>query len=235
MGSGSERQYFSDENGMRIDAMRQQIASWKQKGEIDEDLYFFLLASLLESADQVANTASVYGAFLKHLKKTAQKELILKSAEFELHPEKQFVFNEDSNELIKRIEGDILYLDPPYNARQYGANYHMLNTIALYDRFEPKGKTGLRAYKKSRYCRRPAVASIFEDLIAHARFKYIFLSYNNEGLMSVETVREIMERYGSYDLVKVEYTRFRADRADRRNHKASSTEEYVHILQKQID
>ena len=69
LGGGSGRQYFSDYNGKRIDAIRQQIEKWKNNNEISENLYFFLLASLLESADKVANTASVYGAFLKHLKK----------------------------------------------------------------------------------------------------------------------------------------------------------------------
>ncbi len=74
---GSERQYFSDENGKRIDAVRQKIELWRTKKEINENLYYFLLASLLENADAVANTASVYGAFLKHLKKSAQKNLFI--------------------------------------------------------------------------------------------------------------------------------------------------------------
>ena len=67
--------------------------------------------------------------------------------------------------LIKKIKGDILYLDPPYNHRQYGANYHILNTIAKYDKFIPKGKTGLRDYVRSDYCKKATVAESFEDLI----------------------------------------------------------------------
>ena len=59
--------------------------------------------------------------------------------------------------LIKDIQGDILYLDPPYNSRQYGANYHLLNTIAEYKPFEPKGKTGLRPYNRSLYCSKRTV------------------------------------------------------------------------------
>ena len=82
------------------------------------------------------------------IKKTAQKELILEPAIFEINSHSHEVYNEDSNLLIKKIEGDILYLDPPYNAREYGANYHLLNTIAKYDNFTPKGKTGLRDYSK---------------------------------------------------------------------------------------
>jgi len=71
LGGGTERNYFSDENGMLIDAMRQRIEEWKDSNYINDDEYFFLLASLLESSDKVANTASVYGAFLKHIKKSA--------------------------------------------------------------------------------------------------------------------------------------------------------------------
>jgi len=81
-GSGSERKYFSDENGRRIDAMRQQIELWKENKEISEDLYYFLLASLIESADKVANTASVYAGFLKKIKKTSKQILIISPSNF---------------------------------------------------------------------------------------------------------------------------------------------------------
>lgn len=231
-GSGSGRQYFSDENGKKIDAVRQKIEDWKNKEEISDELYFFLLSSLIKSADKVANTASVYGAFLKHLKKSAQKELLIEPAEFIINNNEHKVYNEDSNKLIKKIEGDLLYLDPPYNSRQYGANYHLLNTIALYDSFEPKGKTGLRNYQKSQYCSKNSVIEVFEELIKEAKFQYIFLSYNNEGLMSVEDIKRIMSRYGKYDLASTNYQRFRADKDENRNHKAAKTEEYLHILEK---
>jgi len=232
MGSGSKRQYFTDYNGQKIDTIRAKIEEWKTLGLIDDNIYYFLLASLLESADKVANTASVYGAFLKHIKKPASKDLVLISADFTETLNSHRVYNEDSNELIKRISGDILYLDPPYNQRQYSANYHMLNTISLYDEFEPKGKTGLREYIRSNYCKKAEVHKSFEELIANAKFKYIFLSYNNEGLMSKEDVERIMKKYGEYSLVTKEYKRFKADKTENRNHKANKTFEYLHILVK---
>ncbi|MDP5045130.1 MAG: DNA adenine methylase, partial [Leeuwenhoekiella sp.] len=228
----ANRLYFSAENGKKIDAIRNQIEIWYVQKEIEEDLYYFLLASLLESADKVANTASVYGAYLKKIKKSAQKPLVMQPAEFQITSGNHDVFNEDSNALIKKIEGDILYLDPPYNARQYGANYHLLNTIAKKDTFVPKGKTGLRAYSKSAFCSKVEVAQTFENLIASANFKTLFLSYNNEGLMPAATVKSIMQRYGRYDLVTKEYQRFKADKTESRNHKATTTTEYLHILEK---
>jgi len=232
MGSGSERQYFSDFNGKKIDTIRTKIKQWYEAKKIEDNLYYFLLASLVESADKIANTASVYGAFLKHIKKSASKELVLQPAQFIINNNSHQVFNMDSNELIKQISGDILYLDPPYNQRQYSANYHLLNTITKYKPFEPKGKTGLPQYNRSNYCKKTEVKNSFEELIKNANFKYIFLSYNNEGLMSKEDVENIMKKYGKYSLKTKEYQRFKADKTENRNHKANSTYEYLHILEK---
>ena len=142
------------------------------------------------------------------------------------------VYQEDANKLIKKIEGDILYLDPPYNSRQYGANYHLLNTIAEYKPFSPKGKTGLRDYERSLYCSKNNVCDTFDDLLKNSDFKYIFLSYNNEGLMSNSTIRNIMERYGRYNLFETNHQRFKADKAENREYKAVSTIEYLHFLEK---
>ncbi len=232
IGGNGERQYFSDNNGRKIDSIRMQIEKWKENNIITEDMYFFLLCSLLESADKVANTASVYGAYLKNLKKSAQKALVLEPATFKLNNNDHEVYQENANDLIRKITGDILYIDPPYNERQYGANYHLLNTIAEYTPFIPKGKTGLRDYTRSKYCIGKSIAAEFEDLIANAQFRYIFLSYNNEGLMSPDEVRTIMERYGHYELAQTTYHRFKADKTENRNHKADSTTEYLHILVK---
>lgn len=229
-GSGSGRQYFSDENGIIIDTVRTQIENWHNTEKISEDLYYFLLCSLLESADKLANTTSVYGAFLKHLKKTAQKSLKIEPANYAINANEHEVFCEDANSLIKKISGDILYLDPPYNSRQYGANYHLLNTIAEYKPFIPKGKTGLREYSRSRFCGKNTVCNAFEAIIEEAQFKYIFLSYNNEGLMSASDIKRIMSKYGHYDVICQEYTRYRADKEDNRIHKTNKTIEYIHIL-----
>ncbi len=230
-GSGSGRQYFKDKNGKRIDAIRLKIEKWRKNKKIDKKTYYFLLASLLESSDKVANTASVYGSFLKHLKPTAQKNFVLKSANFKLHKRKHKVFNKNGNELIKKISGDILYLDPPYNHRQYGINYHLLNTIALYDNFIPKGKCGRRDYQKSDYCSRRKVMGAFEDLIKNAKFKYIFLSYNNEGLMDENSIKNIMQKYGNYHFLSKKHKKFKANDVKKANTK---TIEYLHVLEKSI-
>ena len=226
------RQYFSDENGMRCDAIRQKIKKWKTKNLISEDEYYFLITSLLESIDKYANTASVYGAFLKKLKKTAQNDLILKPAELIINDQDHKVFNEDINEVAGKVKGDILYLDPPYNHRQYATNYHMLETIARYDNPKIHGKTGLREYQKQKslYCSRSQVKKAFKNLILKAKAKYIFLSYNNEGLMTLDDIREVMSLRGKYGNFTKDYNRFKADRKENRNYKANKTVEYLHYV-----
>jgi len=227
-----QRQYFSDENGMRCDAIRQRVENWKKEKLISDDEYYFLITSLVESIDKYANTASVYGAFLKKLKKSAQNSMILKPAELIINDQEHEVLNGDINEIAEKVEGDILYLDPPYNQRQYATNYHMLETIAKYDNPKIHGKTGLREYQnqKSLYCSRTQVREAFKDLILKAKTKYIFLSYNNEGLMTLDDIKEIMSLRGKYGHFTKEYNRFKADKSENRNYKASKTIEYLHYV-----
>lgn len=174
--------YFTDENAMKCDAVRSKIELWKEEKNITENEYYFLLASLLENIDKVANTASVYGAFLKNFKKSALKPLTLSPANFFLNDHEHEVHNADILEVAKITSHDVVYLDPPYNERQYSANYHMLETIARYDNPKIKGKTGLRDYskQKSDYCKKSEVKNSFQELIKTLDAKYIFLSYNDE-------------------------------------------------------
>lgn len=234
VGSGSERNYFTDHNGMRCNAVRVELECLYKKKEIDKSIYFYFLASLINSIDKYANTASVYGAFLKHIKKSAQKDFRLELLPIVEGPKGE-VYNEDINSLVRKISGDVLYLDPPYNARQYCTNYHVLETIARYDNPILNGKTGLRDYtdQKSEFCSKKTVTTVFEDLIANSHFKYIFLSYNNEGLMSLELIEQIMSKYGTYKCFTQSYKRFKADRAENRNITSDSTTEYLHCLRKE--
>lgn len=223
--SGSGRNYFSDENAQKIDAVRQGIEAYKR----DEPLYIYLLASLLHSADKVANTASIYSAYLKHLKPLACEKLHLHAFPSLSTSAHHQVFCEDANVLISTLKGDILYLDPPYNRRQYGANYHILNTIARYDTFTPKGKTGVRAYESSAYCKSGTALLALEDIIQKANFPWIVLSYNDEGIIDLSSLSTMLERYGTCASFQMPHQRFKGYR-NQENKKALS--EYLYILEK---
>ena len=231
LNSGTQRQFFTDENAKKCDAIRIQIELWKQNGNITDDEYFFLLTTLLENIDARANTASVYAAFLKEIKRTASVPLRLKPAEVVENDLEHKIFNSDANELIKQIQCDILYLDPPYNHRQYSSNYHLLETIARYDNPPIHGKTGLRnEERRSAYCLRRGAKQAFSDLIFNANAKHIFVSYNNEGIMSLDDMQKILEQRGQYHCFMKRYKRFQADVETNRNIKGNETVEYLHYV-----
>lgn len=220
-GGSAGRLYFSKENGMKIDGILAYIETLPKEQQI------YAKASLIEASDKVANTASVYGAYLKKLKASALKPIKLLPVERVIN-KLNSVFNCTANNLNNVIAGDVLYLDPPYNNRQYSSNYHLLNTIARNDRFEPIGKTGQRQDNfKSNYCNKKAKEQL-EDLIKKANFKYIFMSYNNEGIISQEDIKDIFSKYGRYEVETTDYKSYKAD--SKRDYVSDKTIEYIHCL-----
>ncbi|MDO7253164.1 DNA adenine methylase [Helicobacter cappadocius] len=210
----SQRQYFSNENALRIDFIRQKIEEWKNKDFLNTSEYFYLLASLLESIPFISNIAGTYGAYLKHWDRRALKKIQLSELRIIENKKNNRCFNKNSNELIREISGDMLYIDPPYNSRQYAPNYHILETIAKYDNPLIYGKSGMRPYgdKKSNYCIKDKAANTLIDLIENANFKHILLSYSTEGIISVSEIEDILKKYardGSYELVKIPYRRYK--------------------------
>lgn len=223
----SERQYFSNENALRIDFIRQTIEEWNNDKLLKENEYFYLLAGLIEAIPFISNIAGTYGAYLKHWDKRANKKLQLVKLETICNNRNNKCFNKDANELILEIKGDILYIDPPYNKRQYAPNYHLLETIAKYDSPAIYGKTGMRPYQelKSKYCTTKEVLNSFSSLIENADFKHIIFSYSTEGLMSIEDIEKVLKKHGNentYSLKKIPYRRYK--------HRSGNVEHDLHEL-----
>jgi adenine-specific DNA-methyltransferase len=238
--SGTDgRMYFSRENGLRIQAIRDLIETWGESRLVSPNEKAWLIACLIESADRVANTASVYGAYLKHIKRSARKPLTLvalKPIPSDHPPDEHQVFCEDSSELLVRFPSDklqLIYIDPPYNHRQYASNYHILETIACWDmdQFDPRGVTGLRApdEQRSDFCLRSAVEDAFRQLFERIHSNYLLFSYNNEGLLSREKLLGLFEEFCTdIEFTEIKFRRFRADvDHENRAYKTDHTREYL--------
>ena len=163
------------------------------------------MASLVEGVPYISNITGTYGAYLKDWDKRALNQFEMIRLNVIDNNEENECYREDANELIKKVSGDILYIDPPYNSRQYLPNYHLLETIARYDEPQINGKTGIRTYteEKSNYCIKSKVYDELEELIKNAKFKHIIMSYNQEGLLKKEEIEQILKKYGDKDTYKL--------------------------------
>ena len=212
---GVERKYFSELNGERIDAVRMKIEEWVTTKNITEDEYFYLIASLILAVQKIANISGTYGTYNKIWDARAKKTLNLQVIEI---IESKFVhkaFNEDSLKLLNKVNCDIAYVDPPYNSRQYISNYHILETIAKYDNPTINGKSGMRGYngEKSTFCSSKTAKRDLLKLLTELRAKYIILSYNSEGLLSKDEIKEICEKskLENIKIYEFPYRRFKSN------------------------
>jgi adenine-specific DNA-methyltransferase len=215
--------YFTARNAGRIDAVRERIEELAGEGRCTPQERYLLLASLLYAADKAANTVGQYDAFLKHLVRRAQedqgrhlvdsnvhKPLRLRLPDVELGEGGHQVYNEDLNRIIGRLAGEVLYLDPPYNGRQYIDCYHVLENILRWERPPLYGKTRkfARGALKSRYSRRPEAAQALAELVEAAVCDHIFLSYNSEGIIADREIQAILARKGRCEVFEREYAVF---------------------------
>jgi len=156
----------------------------------------------------------VYAAYLKTWDVRTYNELVLKDVKIIESQEQHSAFNIDANELARNISADLVYIDPPYNERQYVPNYHVLETVARYDSPAITGVTGMRDYskQKSKYCRKNEAKETFDDLLKNIDSKYILVSYNNEGILTTNELTVILQRYAKADTFKLfeyDYRRYK--------------------------
>lgn len=231
-GGEHKRQYFSNENAIKIDATRNQIDKWNKEGLVSDEEFNILLASLIDAADFVANTSGTYGAYLKIWRSMALKPFIMKVPELIEGDIDHEIYKEDSNEIIDKFKADILYIDPPYNSRQYAPNFHILETLARWDNPVVNGKTGLRPYanQKSGYSQKEKSQEVFSDLINKAKADYILMSYNNEGIIPKDFILDTLGKKGKVKIYKKDYRRFRTERDHENRHYKVSDDRVQEIV-----
>lgn len=229
----TERLFYTHENALAIDKIRNYIEKNYPSSSKSEDvrkIRNLLIAQLVYEAATHTNTSGVFKACHKEfgghgkdaltriLTPIALHEPVLIDSDYDCH-----IYQQDANKLVEELEGiDIAYLDPPYNQHQYGSNYHMLNTIAKWDKIpvplemnskgELKEKAGIRhdwVNTRSSYCYKTEAEIAFKDLINKIDAHYILISYSTDGIIPFDTMREICLSKGKTTIVTNEYTTYR--------------------------
>ena len=227
-----DRLFFMRKNGMKIDAMRDLILKWVEENKISQTEFSYLMASLLYSVSYVSNTSGVFKGFHRGWggsNGTAQyricSDISLKPPILFNNDQDNISIREDAGVLVNRLTEilgkipDIIYLDPPYNQHPYGSNYHVLNSITLWDKpdFPEKITRGTksairldwRTERKSAYNSRPKAVQEFQELIDNISSKFILTSYSTEGNIPLNEMMKILGSKGTLRVVKREYVRYR--------------------------
>lgn len=172
--------YFDAKNSKKIGIIRDDIEKLFEERIITEREKSYLLTSLIYALDRIANTVGHYDAYRKV--DIPEKQLFLLPLNIKASKYPTEIHKDDANELVKRIKADIVYIDPPYNSRQYSDAYHLLENIATWKKEAVFGvaKKINRSHIKSKYNMKSAGVA-FGELIYNIEAKYILVSYNDMG------------------------------------------------------
>lgn len=215
--------YFSRDDCAKIGHIREDIERLAEGGEISGRERALLITSLLYAMDRIANTCGHYDAWRRGASFDRHLELRMPQASNANNPDNQ-CFHEDANALVRRIEADLIYIDPPYNSRQYSDTYHLLENVAEWRKPPVFGVARKmdRTALKSDYCTRKAPEA-FADLIANCHCRYILLSYNNMGVkgddrsnarISDTDIRDALAARGEVREFAEDYKAFSAGKSD---------------------
>lgn len=215
--------YFSHKSAKIIGFIRENIE--ENRNILSTREYYILIASLLYSIDKIANTVGHYDAYFK--KEHIEDGFFMKPID-PISVRNVDIFREDANLLAKRVETDIVYVDPPYNSRQYSRFYHVLETLTKWDKPKLYG-TALKPTSEnmSDYCRVQAKSKLVQ-LVTDIKAKYIVVSYNNtydsksnssKNKITLHEIKDILTRKGKTKVFEKDYRHFNAGNTDFKNHK----------------
>ena len=199
---------------------------------LTEKEFAIILASLVYSIDRLANTLGHYEAYIK--KAITPRKLILRMIDVNNFSSAE-IFQEDANQLARKIHADVVYIDPPYNSRQYSRFYHLLETLVKWTKPALFGAAMKPEEENmSAYCRRSAFTA-FQDLIAHIDARYLVVSYNNtykskssssENKIKLEQIEEALNKCGRTHIFEHAYSPFNSGKTEFEDHK-----EYLFVTQ----
>lgn len=223
--------FFSYNDAKLIGYIREHIK--KSESELNDKERNILISSLLYSVDKTANTVGHYDAYIKG-KKIDDKFSFDLISPYDTKGKNIVITRSDANEYAKSLECDIVYIDPPYNSRQYSRFYHVLENIACWNKPKLYGEAlKPEPQNMSAYCRSNAPVA-FKDLIDSLKCKYIVVSYNNtynskssssKNKITLEEIRNILESKGTIKVFDKSHQYFNAGKTDFADHK-----EYIFIV-----
>ncbi|HWL39902.1 MAG TPA: DNA adenine methylase [Gemmatimonadaceae bacterium] len=231
-----DRMYFTADNAGRIDSSREQLEAWRGSRNLDDDTYYLLLAGIIEGADRVANTAGVYASYMKRWQPNSKRRFAVTVVAPLPGQQPATAYLMDATEAARAVgEVDLLYIDPPYNSRQYVAYYHIPEIIARGwssgGAPRVRGKVGLLAGKEGRsdWSHGRRVQKLFSGLLAATDARHALVSFNSEGHLAPDALRDLLTKAsidGEVAHFKQGYRRYRADseRKGRHYHTDKATE-----------
>jgi len=227
-----DRLFYMRKNGMRIDAIREQIALWETKGLLDPHQRAALLAPLLYQCCYTSNTSGVFKGFHNGWGGQTGTALYRIMGDIELRPasfiwngKQSHVFRQDAQEMAanlkETVEGPVFaYLDPPYNQHPYGANYHVLNSVTLWDKpalshkIEGRGnkaaiRTDWRTQRRSAYNYVREASEAYATLLATLPAAWIATSYSTDGMIALRDLVAANHACGDCSVFLRGYKRYR--------------------------
>jgi adenine-specific DNA-methyltransferase len=214
------RKYLTKENAMWVDTVTAVLNEWVESEKISVEENSLLRHDLLMAVNRVANIAGTYGHYRSTFSNASSKKIELHESIFNFWASKaNSVLFGPSEKLVPNIKADYLYLDPPYKKRQYAANYHLLETIALGDFPEPTGLSGLRDWwpNYSDFCSKRKIAGAFAATLENHAFKKVFVSYSEDGLIPEGQMLGILSDFGTVKVHKFTHKRFKSNASNLSN------------------
>ena len=227
---GVERRYLTTDNAKRADSMRDRIEDWRP--DLTDEEHALLLASLISGVTSVSNVAGTFGCYLKSWKPRALGALRLQTIPLiKTNPEGHVVTSHDALTAVEESSADAIYADPPYSKRQYGAYYHLLNSLVLNTKPPVTGKTGLPHWQEwsSDWCYAKRAATALELVAAKAVCEWFFMSYSSDGHMSNDTIVDVLSSFGDLNVVEWQNRRYRSSRL---LHTSDTVTERLYVLKK---
>ena len=214
LNGSSPRKYFTTENASKIDAIRECINDWLNKGLLEPKEESLLKHTLIMATNEVANISGTYGYFLSSFKNNAETPILLEPVElYKKNSKGHTVMLGFAENLAGLIKADLCYIDPPYMKRQYAANYHILETIARGDYPDAVGKSGLRDWwdQHSKLCTKTRGLQSFEKIMTDMQCNKFLVSYSEDGLFSLQQLEECFSKFGKVNVLEIDYNRFRSN------------------------